>query len=110
MVTKLEAYRHEDQKWIHVGDVPPGQSGSLSQNLPEGRREVYIFECEQDDSKTTLYKAAPGIDIEIGRMRASFNLGEMEVVKEIRRGDEPYRMSIKTDVSPQRRIMRLSHI
>lgn len=110
MVTRIEAYRSDFKSWVSVGDVLPGQRGSMSNNLLDGRREIYLFECATDDSHTTVKKMPFGVDIEMGNLRAILQ-GEKEgeVLAELKRGDKPYIISIKTDVSPERRMVRFSH-
>jgi hypothetical protein len=92
-----------------MGNNPPGEIGSFSNNTENGVREVYAFECAPDDSKTTLYKLLPGVDVEIGRFR-TINKNEFFPIKEMRRGDEPFEMNIKTDKSPEERKIRISHL
>lgn len=109
MVTRIEVYRPNLCEWAHVGDVPPGQKGSISQNLPDGRREIYIFEPDLDDSKTILSKVSAREDMEIGNFRLLPKLQETNVLAELKKGDEPYRLTVKTDASPSRIIVRFSH-
>lgn len=110
MVTKVEAYNSDEKSWIPVGLLPPGQRGSMSQNLPDGGREIYVFECSLDDTHTTLSKGPFGVDIEVGRYRVLDTLEGMEVVQELRIGDPAYVLSIKTDKSEKIQMVRFSHV
>lgn len=109
MVTRVEVYSPESSSWISVRDLPPGEKGSVSQNLPDGSRKIYVFECASDDSETILYEPSDGIDLTDGEARVVIGSEELKVKKRIERGDEPYLITLNTDVSKQRRIMRLSH-
>lgn len=110
MVIKVEAYNSEGKEWIPIGNLPPGQKGSMSHNFPDGRREIYVFECSLDDTHTTLSKAPFGVDTEVGKYRIMDTLEGMEVVQELRRGDPAFILSIKTDNSDVARMVRFSHI
>ncbi len=89
-----------------VGVVALGRSGSVSDNNP-GRRDVYIFQCMADDSKSVLYRSKQGIDMGIGDFREVISTGA-EVVKELRKG-ESYEMSLKTDKSTEPMRIRFTH-
>ncbi len=108
---KIEAYSGDKSKWVDVGEVKPGeQPGSLSQNRPDGTREVILFSCASDNSQSTIYRSKSGIDLVVGNIRAIVNdMENWETVKVLKDGDPPHIMSLKTDVSPQRRIIRFTH-
>jgi hypothetical protein len=106
---KLEIYT-QNKNWIKVGELRAGdQPGSVSDNKPDGSRDVYMFECSPDDSKSTIYRSKAGIDTEIGPMRTLTTVGA-EVIKELKRGGDPYEMRIKTDKSPEARLIRFTHV
>lgn len=112
MPLQIEAYNPELSEWLKIGDVKPNDPpGSFSQNRPDGSRELYLFECAEDNSQSTIYRSPFGIDTEIGNLRAVLNdRTEWEVMKVLRKDDEPFRITIKTDNSPQRRVVRFTHI
>lgn len=103
----VEAYL-PDRRWTKLFELKPGdQSGSLSNNKPDGSRDVYIFECLPDDSGSVIYRSRAGMDIDDGSARTVFTAGA-DVVRELRRGDASYEMSIRTDRSRPGRI-RFTH-
>lgn len=105
----LETYG-PNMNWIKIGEVEPGDPpGSMSNNKPDGSRDIYIFECLPDDSKSVIYRSRAGLDTEIGPVRALTTTGA-DIIKEIKRGDEPYEMKIKTDKSPEPRQIRFTHV
>jgi len=107
----LEVYNTGEKRWVQLSYVNPGDRiGSISSNKPDGSRELYLFECSPDDSKSLIYRSESGLDIEIERgvLREALTTG-LEVVKELRRGDEPYMLLIKTDKSPEFRQVRFAH-
>lgn len=106
---KLKIFRERQGGWVTIGDVKPGdRPGSISDNKADGARDVYVFECSEDDSKSTIYRSEGGLDTEKGDVRAVISLKGLSIVKELKRG-EFYEMKIKTDKSPQPRKIRFSH-
>lgn len=111
---RIEAFAFvgNQEEWVKVGEVGPNElPGTLANNLPDGTRDVYVFSCSKDDSHSEIRKLPLGFDIEIGHMRVidQNDLDRTEVVVTLRRNDPPYRISLKTDVSPQRKIVRFTH-
>lgn len=108
---RIEAYRGDISRWVQVGEVKPGDpSGSVSQNKPDGTRALYLFECAPDDSQSTIYRAKFGADVDMGKLRAVISdRNNWEIIRVLKEGEPPYRLTLKTDVSPQRRIIRFSH-
>lgn len=105
----IEVYNPARSEWINVGELKPGdRPGSMSQNKPDGTREVYLFECAQDDSHSSIYRSELGVDTEIVDARLVGTEG-LEVVSELKSGDKPYILTVGTDISPQRRIVRFTH-
>lgn len=95
-------------RWIVVGTLMPGQpSGSVSNNTPEGR-DIYLFACLEDGSKSVIHKSDMGVDIETAQVREIVNLTGFSVVKELREG-ETYEMDIRSDQSPETRHIRFTH-
>ncbi len=98
----LEVYATADE-WKKIGELKPGDPiGSISNNKPNGTRDIYMFECLPDGSKSIIYRSKAGIDIEYGLTRMVTTEGA-EVIKELRIGDEPYIMEVSTDRSPKSR-------
>lgn len=109
---RVEVYRSDLSRWVQVGEVGPQEPpGTMSSNLPDGTREIYQFSCAKDDSHSVIRKLPLGIDFEIGHFRLfdAAELARAEIVATLKRGDSPYRITVKTDVSPQRRIIRFTH-
>lgn len=109
MTLTIEAFDPERKEWIKLPELNPGdRPGSVSQNKPDGSREVYLFECAPDDSHSTIYRSALGVDAATSDKRI-VTTGGLEVIRELRRGEEPYILTLLTDVSSQRRIVRFTH-
>lgn len=100
---------HVQEKWIKIGEVGPGdRPGSFSNVLPSRTRELYIFECAPDNSKTTIYKSGSGIDIELENLRAVIpDPTKFTVERELKPGDS-YKKDITTTRGTQTKI-RLTH-
>lgn len=110
---RVEAFNSEINSWVRVGEVGPADyPGSVSSNLPDGRRGVYEFSCSPDDLYSKILKLAVGIDTEIGRFRMP-DVGSVlnaETIATLRKGDPPYILTVKTDISPVGRIVRFTHV
>lgn len=105
---KIEVYNAERNKWIKAGVVEPGDSpGSISQNKPDGSREVYLFQCEPDDRSSVVYRSEGGIDIATPQIREVDTTGLVEVAR--LKDGQSHTISVKTDVSEVRRVIRFTH-
>ena len=107
---RIEGYNSTSREWINVGEVKPGDPpGSISDNKPDGSRDLYMFECVPDDSKSTIYRSGFGADVDMGHVRAVVpDPSRLEVVKELGRG-EAFELEVKTDRSPEPRKIRFTH-
>lgn len=107
---RVEIYNPEARNWIKIGEVKPNDlPGSISDNKSDGSRDVYMFECAADNSKSTIYRSGFGADIDLGSMRVvSPDPSQLEVVKELNK-NESFEMVVKTDKSPGPRRIRFSH-
>lgn len=106
----METFHPIDQKWIRVIAVhPTDPMGSLSNNKSDGSRDLYLYECAKDDSKSTIYTSGVGADAEAGRFRAVLlNRSKLKVVKELREG-EVFEMEVVTDRVKEKRKVRFTH-
>ena len=106
---RVETYSQDMSKWVQVSEIKPTDPpGSVSQNKPDGNREIYLFECAKDDSHSTIYRSKGGVDTEIGKHRVVMS-ENFEAIKTLKKGDKPFTLTLKTDVSPQRRLIRFTH-
>lgn len=108
---EIDTYRPDLNKWVHIGEVKPGdRPGSIAQNNPDGTRDIYIFECAKDDSSSTVYRSKSGVDFTKGQLREIISeRTNWQVIKIIKKSEEPSTLNIKTDISSQRRLIRFSH-
>ena len=70
-------------KWKEIGklketDLP----GSFSNNLPDGKREIYVFECLGNYS--AIYRSKAGVDVEFENFRSVYSL-DLELVKKLQK-------------------------
>ena len=108
MPLKVEVYGNN--RWIELPRFNPGdRPGSISDIGTDGRRDVYIFECQTGDQISTIYRSILGIDVADERIREIHSAGQ-ELVKALGKGDEPYEMNVKTERSPEPRKMRFTHV
>jgi hypothetical protein len=104
----LEVYV-ADNHWKEIAQLgPKNRPGSISNTLNESR-EIYMFECLNDNSKSLIYKAKKDINLELNLIRI-IDSENLEIIKELKKGDEPYKINIKTDRDSQSRIIRFTHI
>ena len=105
----FEGYHPERREWVILSELSPGdRPASLSQNKPDGMREVYLFECAPDDSCSIINRSTGGIDAANSNVRV-VGTQELELVKKLRRGEEPYTLTMLADGDTQGRIFRFSH-
>ena len=108
MALTLEMFVPGNNKWTKLADISPGASpGSFSNNTGEGR-EVYVFECLQDNSASVIYRSKAGVDVEMDPGRAIVTTG-LDVVKTLRVGDKPYEIQLKTDRSSGTKRILFTH-
>lgn len=106
---RIDVYNPKGQEWVEVGELNPGdRPGTISQNKPNGSRELYVFHCEPDDKSSIVYRAKNGVDITDSQTRV-FIPSDLKEVARLRDGDPPYVLTVKTDVSEDRRIIRFTH-
>lgn len=111
-MSPLEISVYAMNEWGKVGEVgPDSPPGSMTNIREDGRRELYLFECSSDDTKSTIYRSGLGVDYEIpeqqGRMVTS-NPSRTETLKELTEG-ETYELWVHTEKSPEPRLIRFKH-
>lgn len=107
MPLSVEVYKKETDEWLSVGAAKPGEKGSLSNNKPDGSREIVVFECASDDGHSSIKRSTLGVDVADSKYREIQSAG-MELVKLLRRG-ESHVMDIRTDKSKEARQIRFTH-
>ncbi len=98
--------------WIPVLEMgPDAEPRNMSSVQTDRSREMYYFYCVPDDSHSVIKKLPPGLELDLGNKRGFIldDIKKAEIVTLLRRGDPPYRMTVQTDHSPARRIIRFSH-
>jgi len=92
--------------------APNDPAGSISNNNEDGTRAIYLFECNSDDSSSTIYEMPFGLDTETGKQRVIMNISDKtkwKIVRVLREGDNPLILNIKTDKSPVSQRIRFTH-
>lgn len=97
-------------QWTEVGAVRPGdRPGSISDNKDDGTRTVYLLECAEDDSKSTISKPDKlGVDATADETRIIECIG-VEIVKVLEQGSPPFELRVKWDGAKESRSLRFSH-
>jgi len=108
MPLKIEVYT---EVWTTIGYLNPGdRPGSISDNKPNGSRDIYLFECSEDGSSSAIYRSGLGLDSEISVIREVItDFSKLEIVKTLKKDEEPYVMRVKTDKSLVERKLRFTH-
>lgn len=105
---RIEILGPQRDTWFKVSEIKPGeQPGSVSQNLPDGGREVYLFAPEPDDSKSVIHKSRAGVDIVSADTRHIIT-EDLELIASLASG-ESYTLSLRSDIATARRIIRFTH-
>ena len=108
MVLKIETFDYDSKTWRQVAVMGPGNpAGSLS-GVRQSQRQLYLFECGEDDMHSAIYRSTRGIDVAEGNQRI-VNTEGCELLRELARG-ESYILQVKTDSSPKERKVRFTHI
>jgi len=112
MPLKMEVYNTSTKSWIAITPLQPGKIASFSNNRIDGIREMYLAECAANDSYSKVYRANSGTDKEIGGSRiVSMDIGALELLKTLKRDEEPYTMLLRSDISNNTfRQIRLTHV
>ncbi|MEK7182805.1 MAG: hypothetical protein AAB694_01460 [Patescibacteria group bacterium] len=106
----LEAYNPDKNSWITLDEIKPlDRPGSISDNRPDGERDIYLLECAPDDSHSTIYRSKLGVDVDLtSQIRSVTSASGLEVIKELKKG-ESFEMDVKTDRSSQPSRIRFTH-
>lgn len=105
----IEVYNPQRTDWVKVQELNPGDSSdSISQNKPDGQREVYLFQCEPSGEESVIYRSRAGFDVANQRSRVVNTTG-LEEVARLKDG-ESHQLSVKTDVSDTERLVRFTHL
>ena len=105
---KVELYNANADDWLPVAEIDAGEpNGSFSDNLPDGTRDVYMFGVDRENERGFVLRSLGGLDIEVSDTRRLDSLGFDEIAS-LTNG-ESYEMMIKTDKSPDPRIIRFQY-
>lgn len=98
--------------WAPISVLSPGaQPGSISNNTPDGKREIYLFECAADDQSSTISKSEAGIDfLSQDRRKRVIESVRKNVIATLREGDAPFEITVRTDISSDLRVLRFKHV
>ena len=106
MSLRLEKYVEKD--WVRVGELLPGmRPGSMSDNKLDGSRDIYMFRCEEDNSKSVIYRSVGGY-LEIQTVSALHSKG-LVIVRELTLLRPSYEMEIRTSQKNAVKI-RFTHV
>ena len=84
----VEVLHNVDKQWIKLGEVGPlDKPGSLSNIKSKGKKDIYLFKCEKDDSKSVIYRS---------ESKNVTDFSELEIVKEVKKG-ESFIIDMKTN-------------
>ena len=108
MVLKIEILNYALNRWVLINNLYPNDIPGSITDVRGNERQVYIFECGKDDSNSTIYRSRAGVDIANAQTRV-ITSAEMEVVR-VLRANESHVLQIKTDVSPEERKIRFTHL
>ena len=63
MVTGIERAFPLEGKWRKFYEIKQGRYALLTNNLPDGQKEVYVFGCDDDNELSYLLKINDGVDV-----------------------------------------------
>ena len=104
---RVEILRPGTDGWALVGEIQPGDSeASISDNHDDGR-DVYSFGIDAEQNQGYINKSEGGVDFEVGRQRAIDSLGFTAIAR--LNSGESYQMEVKTDKSPEPRVVKFTY-
>lgn len=110
---RIEVFNEVNQEWIETRKFNPTDSPDyVPYSNPNEEGEIYLAECKPDDSKSIIYSVSPWIEDPKELAKASPFLADRSkfvTVQEIRDGDKPFEMDIKTDKDSETRRFRFTH-
>lgn len=108
MVTEIRQLDPISMLWNSYATVLPGEQKTITQNLPDGEKVLYVVECDEKNRFTTINKA-PYDPVVLGNedewMGERSNLS---FVRELKRGEE-YFLTIRHNGSKVGRFMKFTH-
>lgn len=108
---EMKGYRKDAGDFVHHALFEPGESGRITNNLPNGEKELYRFSCLPDGSKSVIEKSKRGFGIAFAGAGQPLSAGhslEWTLVRELRRG-EFFDIQVITDFNPNLRTVRFEH-
>ncbi len=98
--------------WTPISALSPGaQPGSISHNTPDGKREIYLFECAADDQSSVILKSEAGMDSLLrDRRERLVESVRASVVATLHEGDAPFEITVRTDIGSDPRVLRFKHV
>jgi hypothetical protein len=105
---KIEVFAPDIEEWIVRAQLfPDSPPGSISQNKPDGQREVYTFQCEPSGEESVIYRSEKGIDAASSQIRLITTEGFEEVAR--LKDSQSHTIAVKTDISDMRSLVRFTH-
>ncbi|MCW6160243.1 MAG: hypothetical protein LVQ95_04110 [Candidatus Micrarchaeales archaeon] len=112
----IEVYSDEAKRWIEAVRLKPGDNpGSMSNHTPDMRREIIMFKCSADDSRSIIYKPKTSVDFTVcakssaASLRMVSTLGDLDIIRTLRKGDS-LEMNVTTDISRGPRTVKFTHV
>jgi hypothetical protein len=88
----------EDTGWLKFGEpLQPGEApSSISNNPPDGEREIVFFGCEPDGLSSVIRKTISARET-VSEGTRVFSSSVFDEIKRLRVGDKPYVLDVITD-------------
>ncbi len=94
---EVEVRPKGQKQWVKLGTIKPGDLPGSILDVSKGQRDVYVFDCAPDNSKSTIYRSRFGADWDAGKAaRVAALLEGIDVVKEIKQG-ESHELEVTTE-------------
>lgn len=97
MTLHFEIMRPGTEEIMKKRIFQPGEGSTVSNNLPDGNRELLIFECDNDNLHSTLTRSSANNDILLSRTERFVPLSRQEGEVKILNPDQPLTLQVVTD-------------
>ena len=94
--------------WVNHGTCEPGGYGRMRDHAPEGGTDDYLFLCV--DGLYSIVECFEGGSYEIVGHGNIFAWKKHSSIRELRKGDEPYEVIIRSPENPVGRRVRFTHV
>ena len=94
---EVEIRPRGEEEWLKFNAIKPGDPPGSISDVSKGQRDIYLFDCAPDNSKSTIYRSRLGVDWVVDEAtRVVTPLEDVDVIKELKKG-ESFELEVTTE-------------